>query len=595
VKRRTSAALALAAIAATAATVVLVATSDVLATPVSSAIVRGATVAAWTLCGLRTWERRPGSPLGALMVSGGFAYGLGSLNALDAPVAFTLGSLFWPVAALLVTYIALAFPSGRPTDRASRVAAVGLAGASATLWGLLLLGAARMPTPARPFRCAHDCPSNPFELLGLSNVAATAVERAAFGAFGLSACVAIAVLILRLRATSPAGRRILLPPTLSLCAIAASFVLALVVGRTAGDDGLAGATGWLPPVASIAFPFVLLLGQARGRLFAAGSLRDMVSRLSAASARRDLEAVMADALGDPSLRLAFPLAQGGFVDGAGAPIAVPGEPPAAVTEVRDQRGLMAAILHDPVLDEPSRGVVRAAGAAIMLALENARLEADVRASARALHESRARVLTAAVSERRRLERNLHDTAQQRLVALRIKFALARERVGSDAGAIGPLLEQLGADVEATIDSIRVVGRGLYPPLLADRGLGVALTSVLAKAPTQLSLSVGSLGRSDPDVEAAVYLCCRSVIGLLAEQVAADARLTLDVQGRDLCIAVICKHAAAPGDLDAQVLTQLRDHVGTLDGWVDKTKDANGGWRINAAVPWPPRTPTRASA
>ena len=369
--------------------------------------------------------------------------------------------------------------------------------------------------------------------------------------------------------------------------IAASFALARVVG----NDGLAGTAGWLTPVVSAVFPIALLLGQARGRLFAAGSLRDMVGRLSVLSTRRDLETVMADALGDPSLRLAFPHARGGYVDGAGVPIEVPGAAPRAVTEIRDERGLMAVILHDPMLDEPSPGVVDAAGAAVLLALENAGLEADVRASARALRASRARMLTAGVAERRRLERDLHDTAQQRLVALRIKLALAQERVGDgDGNGLGELLEQLGGDVEATIDSVRVVGRGLYPPLLADQGLAAALTSALTRAPAHVSLAVGALGRSDPDVEAAVYLCCRSVVLLLAEQLGAGARLTLEAEQDQLRIAVACERAATLGDLRAQVLTQLRDHVGTLDGWVeaDGAMPEGSGWRISAAVPWPRR-------
>ncbi|HEY6781237.1 MAG TPA: histidine kinase, partial [Thermoleophilaceae bacterium] len=312
---------------------------------------------------------------------------------------------------------------------------------------------------------------------------------------------------------------------------------------------------------------------------------------SNAPARPNLEAVMADALGDPSLRLAFPLAQGGFVDGAGVPIAVPGEPPAAVTEVRDEQGLMAAILHDPVLDEPAPGVVDAAGTAIMLALENARLEADVRASERALRESRARMLTAGVSERRRLERDLHDTAQQRLVALRIKLALGQERAGGvHGGGLATLLGELGADVEATIDSVRVVGRGLYPPLLADQGLGAALTSAMSRVPAHISVSVDTLHRSDPDVEAAVYLCCRSVVSLLAEHATDGARLTLTLERGELRIVLACERSTEPG-LPARVLTQTRDHVGTLGGWVDYAFDANaaGAWRINAAVPWPART------
>lgn len=593
-ERSTSAALAFVAIAATAVTVALTATSDVLATPTASALVRGATVAAWTLCGIRTWERRPASPLGPLMLGGGLLYALSSLNAVDAAAPFTLGSLLWPSVAFLVIFIALSFPSGRLPDRRSRGIALTVAGSAAVLWGLLLLMAPTMPTPTKPFHCATGCPSNPFSLVTLSDGAVDAVERAAVGLYALSACVMIVVLAVRLAAASATERRILLPPALALWIVAASFALVPFVGRDVG--GVSGAVAWLPAVFSVAFPVALLLGQAQGRLFAAASLRDMVGRLSASPAPRNLEALMADALGDPSLRLAFPRGQRDFVDGGGTAIALPPAGAQSVTEVRDEHGVVALILHDPALEEAWPGVVAAAGAAILLALENARLDADLRASARALESSRARMLTGAVAERRELERDLHDMAQQRLVALQIKLGLARER--AEAAELGPLLDRLSADVEATIDSVRDVGRGLYPPLLADRGLRAALTSARAQASStaRLSLAVGELGRADPDLEAAVYVCCRAVIELLAAPGAPAAGLTVNVGGDELLIGVACEPSGSgasngDGGLRDRTLMRMRDHVVTLGGWAEVATSgtANGdgaAWALSAGVPWP---------
>jgi signal transduction histidine kinase len=470
-----------------------------------------------------------------------------------------------------------------------------VAGIAGTLWSVLLLAAPTLPTPAKPLHCAVDCPSNPFALVHLSDGAVDVVERAAVGLYALSACVLVVVLAVRFAAASAAERRILLPPALALWIVAASFVLVPFVGQDV--DGVSGLVGWLPAVFSIAFPVALLLGQAQGRLFAAASLRDMVGRLSASPAPRNLEALMADALGDPSLRLAFPLGQHGFVDGGGAAIA-PAETQ-SVAEVRDEHGVVALILHDRALEEAWPGVVGAAGAAVLLALENARLEADLRASARALQSSRARMLTAAVTERRELERDLHDTAQQRLVALQIKLGLARER--TEAGDLGPLLDRLSADVEATIDSVRDVGRGLYPPLLADRGLGAALSARSQTSPTaRLALAVGELGRADPDLEAAVYVCCRGVLELLTAPGAPPAGLTVGVSGGELLIGVACEapggdtmNGDGDGGLRDRTLTRMRDHVVTLGGWADVATPAaaqgNGGaWALSAGVPWPQR-------
>lgn len=566
--------LGLAAIAVTALTAALVATSDVLDTPTMSAAVRASTVAAWILCGLWTWDRRPESRLGPVMVVGGFAYSLGLLNAIDAPAPFTVGSVLWVAGAYLVTFTALVFPGGRLPDRTARVAAIAIAGVSGVLWTLLLLGADTMPTTAKPFHCEAGCPPNPFDVIGFSSGTTDVLSRFAFGLYGIASLIIIVILVGRIRSTSPAVRRTLMPPTACLCIVAAAYLLSFVLGRSVGDDGF---TGWVPSVTAVAFPLTLLLGQARGRLFAAGSLRDMVRRLSLDPNPGNLESLMAGGLGDPTLRLAFPVGGGTFVDGTGRSIAVPGDSRASVTEIRDGAEVTAAIMHDPALDEPA-GMVEAAGAAIQLALDNARLEADVRASARELRESRARMLTAGVAERRRLERDLHDTAQQRLVALRIKFALAEERAD---GELGELLDELGADVEETIDSVRVVGRGLYPPLLADQGLGAALTSSLGRASDDVSLSVGSLGRSDQNVEAAVYLCCRAIIDALTRTPTANARVALVAEDGDLRISVAADRREPPG----WVMTQMHDHVGSLGGRVSYTAD-EGGWHVDGYVPWP---------
>jgi signal transduction histidine kinase len=579
VTRRRTILLGLLGLAVAGATAALVGTSDVLAMPTASAAVRTATIVTWVLCGLWTWNRRPDSLLGPVMVWGVLIYSLGALNAIDAPLPFTLGSALWVGGAYLIAYVSLAFPDGRITERRARWTGAVLVSLTGFLWLLLLLGADPMPTMARPFRCEEACPSNPLAVLDLSPAAGDALETAANGAFGVLSIALIVILIARMRSTSRVGRRVLIPPTVCLCLVAASFAALFVLTRAAEDTAFANTAGWSPAVISIAFPVALLVGQARGRLFAAGSLRDMVRGLSSPAGPRGLESMMADALGDPTLRLAFPLGDG-FVDSAGAAIAVPGDPPAAVTQVRDADQVTAVVLHDPALNDPA-GTVEAVGAAVQLALENARLGAAVRASERELRESRARMLTAGVSERRRLERDLHDTAQQQLVALRIKFALAEERT---SGELRELLRELGADVESTIDRVRAVGRGLYPPLLADRGVGAALGSSVGAAGEQVALTVGSLPRTHPDIEAAVYLCCHSVIDALARKAAVRSRIVLDLAGDDLRIAVAAESADRPRP-PLWLVTHMNDHLGSLGGRVTYFVE-DRGWRIEGSLPWP---------
>ena len=149
--------------------------------------------------------------------------------------------------------------------------------------------------------------------------------------------------------------------------------------------------------------------------------------------------------------------------------------------VRQDGDPLAMIVHDAALDaEP--GLVSAAGGAALMMLENARLEADLRASVADLRASRARLASAADAGRREIERNLHDGAQQRLVALRMRLADAEAQAAPD-DELRRSLGELGADAEATIDELRSLAHGVYPAVLVDHGLASALTSVARRSPT----------------------------------------------------------------------------------------------------------------
>ena len=149
-----------------------------------------------------------------------------------------------------------------------------------------------------------------------------------------------------------------------------------------------------------------------------------------------------------------------------------------------------------------------------LALRNVRLDSQLQASldeirrqTEQLRASRARVVSAGDAERRRIERDLHDGAQQQLVALSVNLRLARELAGSDPREATSLLEQLGADVEAALEELRELAHGIYPPFLAERGLAEALSVVAARAPLPTRLEATGIGRYPPQVEATVYFCC----------------------------------------------------------------------------------------
>jgi signal transduction histidine kinase len=576
------------AVAATGATFWASATSTVYESPLLVAVVRAVITASWALVGLATWERRSDSRLGPLIAAVAFLYAFTGLSALEAPVLFTIGAVAWPFMVTLVAAVVLTFPDGRLSRPASPAILLTMGGLSMVLWGLMLVGVRSTPTIAGPHRCPDDCPDNPFRVAEFSASLADGLERAAITVLAVAAIAVTVVLVAEWRSATPAWRRVLQPAVLALGTIAASFAVGTLLSATLGSDhDLAVVALWAPSFAGAAFPITLLVAQSRARLFTAGALRDIVGRLTPGTNRHDLEAMMATALGDPSLRLAFWVPGTGYVDVTGEPVDV-SDRTAALTEIRDGERVVAAIRHDPVLERPVTGRVEEAGTAVLLALENARLEAEVRTTERDLRASRARILAAGMKERRRLERDLHDTAQQRLIMLRLKLDLAKQRAGDEA--THRLLGQLGDEVEATIDGMRDIGHDLYPPLLGERGLVAALHAELRTARDTATLVAVGVERSRTEIEAAVYVCCREAIAVLADGAGPvrDVTLTLESRRTWLRIRLSGDTPAEAADLAERVAAHMRDPVAALGGRADVAAEATGRWAVTAYVPWPPR-------
>ena len=201
----------------------------------------------------------------------------------------------------------------------------------------------------------------------------------------------------------------------------------------------------------------------------------------------DLRLALAEAFDDPGLEIVYWLesGEGHWGDADGHPL----DPPAAahgraVTRIADDDRLVAAIVHDAALED-DRVFVDAATSYALITLDNHRLSAQTSSLVRAVRESRLRIQAAADEERRRIERDLHDGAQQRLIALRIKLELAAERTGEghETGAAGAAaLRRLGGDVEDALEEVRSLARGIYPATLADRGLVEGLRAAALRNP-----------------------------------------------------------------------------------------------------------------
>jgi len=264
------------------------------------------------------------------------------------------------------------------------------------------------------------------------------------------------------------------------------------------------------------------------------------------------------------------------VHGAGGPQLTTGDEQALAELARH----VGVVLHSAQLDS-----------ALQTTLVELRRQADD------LRQSRARVVAAADAERRRIERDLHDGVQQRLVALGLKARLAHELVRGDPTAAADVLAELGSDVERAVDELRTLAHGIYPPLLAQRGLGAALADAGRHAGLPVQVAVETAGRYPPDVESAVYFCCREALQNAAKHCGAGAQVSLAV--REVQGALVFEVADDGAGFDPRGarngagLTNMVDRVGAIGGRLRVESRPGEGTRVLGTIPIPSRPGRRA--
>src|SRR5215218_2551674 len=488
-------------------------------------------LAGWSLiaAGLGVWARRPGSRFGPLVVAAGLAWFLAEWNNPGAGVAlaFTAGLVLQAACPPLVGHAALAYPDGRLRSRLERVAVAVAYGGAVLALGIL---------PALFFdpdgQGCGQCPDNLLDVHG-DGEALAALTRVGVW-FGLSWAFQHA-LGRGFLGIDAVDRRLWLGQAVALVALALGVVWEWVRGRRTRS--------------------------ALGRL---------VVELAASPPPGGLGAVLARTLGDPSLTLLYPLPDGRRVDARGRP-AEPGQQQTVTPLVRGGRPV-ALLAHRPgLLDDP--GLVEQIATTARLALDNEGLQAQVRAQLEDLRASRTRIVARGDAQRRRLERDLHDGAQQRLVALALSVRLARlgPKTATDVAA----LEEAEAEVRQALAELRGLAHGLYPAALTEEGLGAALEALAEQTSSPLVLGRLPQERFEPKVEAAAYFVVAETLKRSRPRRAAvdtsrgDGRLVVDIQ---------------TDQQPPQELTDLEDRVGALDGRLLVQAAPGGGTRIRAELP-----------
>ena len=589
---RRSALVRLAVVGAVAGVAVAwaVASSTVLVNPVASGILRGAVVASCVAVGAYLAHRRPESRFGLLLAANGLLFGLTALNASSNPAVFTLGRIVNIVLWFSLAYLFLAFPGDTIRSARERSLLITLGAASVVAWVATLAVSDELPAGGQFLNCVATCPPNGLQVATVSSGVASALRlTASMLAVALLAGTA-GILASRMRAGGPLQRRVFAAPLATMTLIAGAAAIGTTLRASGVSDDVVYRFSAIGRIGALLLPFGFLAGLVLGRVFVSETTNRLITELSTGShspARaRDL---LARALEQPSLRLAFWLPERSeYVDTAG--VALPQSlelPGRSVTAIQRAGQPYAVVVHESALPE-ERDVVEIAGSSSVLALENMRLEADLRASIDDLRASRTRIVAVADSERRRVERDLHDGAQHRLIALRVKLRLLEEADEADAETRARLVHELEADAEGALEDLRALVRGIYPPLLVDRGLRDALAWTTRSAPIETRLDVEGLRRYAPEVEAAVYFCCLEALQNAAKHAGSTARATIRVREVDGDLVFDVSDDGAgfrPADAaQSGGLTNMRDRAGAAGGTLDVTSEPGAGTRVRGVVP-----------
>jgi signal transduction histidine kinase len=526
----------------------------------------------FVFCGLIVWQRRPDSRTGRLMALTGFLFSAEALlSEVDSHVAYTVGQWvpnWWaiPFAALM-----LGFPSGRLGARIDRVIVGAFVVGTVVMQLVWLFFLPFPPGKENAFLLSPDA--------GVANI----IDRVESSFNGTVALVLAIVGITRwFRAAAPM-RRLLLPTlagALTLLVLVAQVYYAVLTGEFIRSSQA------ITSALLVTVPIAFLLGMLRQQLARAG-MADLVVALHRAPEPGALGEALGKALGDPSLVLAHWLPRfDAYVDADGSPVAFPDAGSGRVATLVEEDGRpVAALIHDAALThqpELLQGVSAAAG----VALERERLQAELAARVVELHASRERIVAASDAERRRLERNLHDGAQQRLVAIALQLRLLKGHVGDDPSA-EQLVSTASDQLALSLAELRELARGLHPAVL-EHGLGAALDALATRSTVVTKVNYEPSDRLPEPVELAAYfVACEALANVSKYAQATNVTMRVWRAGPVASIEVADDGVGGADDAGGSGLRGLADRVEALHGRLRVVSPPGVGTTVTAELPCGP--------
>ena len=560
--------LGLAAVAFCVLTAVLAAVNAELYQPALRVVLVWWITLPYIFAGMVAWRRRPDSAFGPLMILAGFITQLSMLQWTSLPLPNTIGQLCDLLVAAVWLHIFLAYPTGRLPGGAERVVVVvGYVAAVGLQVVILALGGFNENHLLSVVKRPH---------------AAEAVENVQLLALSALALIGAGLLWRRWRSLPRWQRRRPTQIVIECFGLSLVMLAALLVAGAFQLPGFEVIRLVTFGVAGLA-PLAFLAGLLDARLAKAG-VGELLVQLRT-DPTPDLQALLAQALRDPTLYLIYWLPQyGSWADQDGNPTSLPrSDNGRRVTFVKQNGEQIAALIYDAGLgDEPE--LVEAVSAAAGIALENGRLEAELRARLQELQGSRSRVVEAQQNERRRLERNLHDGAQQRLVALALELGLLAEKANNDP-ATQERLKRARGEVAESLDELRDIARGLHPAVVSGHGLAIALESLAAATPLEVHLKTDGLPRLPEQLEVAAYYVVSESLTNAAKHAQADT-VTVEVGvTTDTLIVEIVDDGIGGADSERGTgLRGLADRIEALNGHLRVWSSVGKGTRVRAEIP-----------
>jgi signal transduction histidine kinase len=501
--------------------------------------------------------------LGVLALLAGLAwFGADWEGAEDADALLrSLGAVVAPLTLVFVFHLAVALPDSHVRARAARTAIV----AAYVIVGLLTVGRALFRDPLLDLYCWRNCTDNSLLVHADTGVANALSDLLLWSLLAIALGLVAFAWRRLLGATGP-GRRALFPilgPALVVGASEATYAITLLRTPLEDPDRTGFAAIFLARSASYTLLALGLLWSLARVARTRARLTRLASDLGEAPKPGRLRDTLAAALGDPGVDVLYPRHRGGeLIDADGRPVEAPPAERAMAQVARAGRPV-ALVLHDPALVSEQE-LMRALGPAARLAVQNEALRAEAMAQLHALQASRARIVETADAARRRLERDLHDGAQQRLLALSYDLRLARAGAADDGGGeLVSLLDKAADETEAALEELRQLAHGIYPAILTEAGLGPALETLADEAPLPVDLGELPVERAALAAERTAYVVVDEAIDDAADRGATWLRARARREAGRLVLDI--EDDGAPRHTH---VVHLRDRVGALGGSLD---------------------------